>query len=133
MSEQRVKWVEKRGRCTPEMALLALAQIVEQDVEEMNALPAKRRHDQTYRIVKSEGQEGGLSSVQVYQQPTGSRKATFELEPEGIRIDAYPHPTMHVTICWDAESLTCHYCLEKKILAAWQVSRQALEVLFFGS
>ena len=116
------------------MALLALRTLVKDDVEEMNALPHERRRDYTYTLFIHE-EKGAASPFEVKRTRDGTQASAesskFELEDAGLRIHPHGAATFHVTVCFNAKDLTCHYQIDHHEVQLWEISRKALETMFF--
>ena len=115
------------------MTLLALAEVVKQDVEEINTLPATRERHLAYRLVRVEGEER-FKVEQRQQNPDVLLKTcVFEvMDGKKVRVQPpAPTETFCVSICWDTTNDCCVYQIDDITVALWEISKRALEVLFF--
>lgn len=130
---ERPNWVRERGHCTPAMALRSLAEIVKQDVQEMNGLPTTRESNRAYRVVCVSGEQQ-FKVEQHQQQPSVLlNTCVFEvLDEKKVRVrPPVPIDSFCVSICWDTTNDQCIYQIDDRPVALWQVSKRALEALFF--
>ena len=117
-------WVKKRAECSLDLIYAALCQLVERDVEEMNALPESQRQSRTFRLEKNT--DGDYPILRVLPSE-GDSSVFFQRKRDVIYINGK-------TVCvrWDNEIGSCRLALDDEQLEVWQVSQRALEPLFFG-
>lgn len=126
-------WVEARAKCSLEQLFIALREVVESDTKEMDR-----------RLI---GYRGGTASmtmatdtkfIVVKQRDAGgimvSESVVFERTASGIAVKDGPSQRQ---ILVATHSFTvageCKLFVDDQPLELWQVSRKALEALFFGA
>ena len=137
MPQERVNWVAERSQCaTSRLALISLAQIVEQDVKERNQTLQEEGKAYRYHVLKNSSPLSQFRVVRGSDNPNdtapSSLIATFEEEEDGIRVQPPRATTFHVTMFWCATDHACRYFIDDtEAVQLWEISRRALESLFF--
>ena len=127
-------WVFDRAKCTVDLAFRALAEIIDRDVDEANALPDDIREGYTFEVERKD--EGLRCRIQVSRVPPlhsrGYKTAfvLFEKSERCIQITG-DHGGFKVLPLWNREAATCELQIEGVQHQAWQVSQRALDRLFF--
>ena len=148
MSEQRPEWIAKRAACQIDTVFEALLDVVQQDVAAMNELPAEqRRRPFKYKYDRRYNEQAIVFRTDEFGAilPTnfGSNVAMaviFEKFGGGDLIQirqnlAQGTMKQDVTLDWNEKELSCGLIWDEDKthpLEVWQVSRKALEPLFFG-
>ena len=130
------EWVTGRANCRADLKFEALWQIVERDVAEFNNLPEEKRPDgRLFDFI--ENGEGVTPVLHVEQRGAGNpgsrRSVSFGLTNGSIRIKGVGSD-FTVTPKWAARERECRCYIDGKHQPTelWDVSRLALEPLFFG-
>lgn len=127
-------WVSERAKCTVDLAFRALAEIIDRDVEEANSLSDDIRKGYTFAI--EHNGEGLQYRIQVRRNPPPNafgfetKSVTFEKSERQIRIKG-DWDSFVVLPKWDTETATCKLQIDGSTLKPWEISRRALERLFF--
>ncbi len=135
--ENRVNWVRERGNCNVNTAFRELTEIVEQDVQTMNELLQENCKGYRYEFLPATSSSLSLEMVQV-RRAKGEAKVgieeptvTFSKKRNGLRIARPKANELLVTCEWCESEVACRFFLDNKTVALWEVSRKALEPLFF--
>lgn len=127
MSEPRFNWVEACEKCRPQYVFNALAERVERDVADFNALD--ERH--ACQFVRTPG-EPGFQVQRLLEYPNSPKSVGFKLkgsqivvETEGVILPLEGRPTLQ----FDGRCLV--EAEDQAPMELWQFSRFALEPLFF--
>jgi hypothetical protein len=128
-------WVQARSNCSIEQAFITLREVVDSDVKERNIQLNKRGDDRvlisyptdTKFIVIRQWDAGGIPS---------SEGIVFERTPTGLVVeDAQTQRPLFAALPALTPGGECKFTVEGKNsgepLEFWQVSRLALETLFF--
>lgn len=127
-------WVSDRAKCTLDLAFRALAEIIDRDVDEANALPNDIRDDHSFQVERNG--EGLQYRIQVRRVPPPNsygyktRSVIFEKSERCIQV-AGDHGGFKVLPMWNRETATCELQIEGVQHRVWQVSQRALDRLFF--
>lgn len=130
-------WVPARAKCSAEHMFTLLVARIESDVNAMQSCLDQSRYVLTLNktaadrmIVAKQTVEGGRAY--------GGRNVMFKRTPSGVAVDTLtvhretePRPLFEATIALGPEG-RCHYEVSGQPLELWQVSRKALEDLFFS-
>ena len=129
-------WVTEIARCSPEDALLDLAEVVEADAARMNELPEGLREGCVFRFERGSQGTAFFSVTRCSPHAMRPDQAVTFLAMEGaIRIA--PHASdkffeIKVSPVWDEETGRRILTVENLTLKLWQISYRALYDLFFG-
>ena len=129
-------WVAEIARCSPEDALLDLAEVVEADAARMNELPESLREGCVFQFERGSHGTAFFSVTRACPDVRRLDQAvTFQAMEDSIRIA--PHASdkffeIKVSSVWDEESGRRILMVEDEPLELWQISYRALYDLFFG-
>jgi len=115
------------------MVLQSLAEIVKQDVQEMNHLPETRACNREYRVVDGKGtQQFTVEQHQTQPADVVLETCVFEVRDAQVWVQPpAPLSPFHVSLGWDLTNNQCVYQIDGWHVALWEVSKRALEALFF--
>jgi hypothetical protein len=118
-------WVRECSRCSLKGALATLRETVSSDLNAFNRL----NPDKKFQL---EAKEDGDKFI--IRRPEHMRMVVFEIDPSGQRqIDIRNGPNVAFSaipeICPDGE---CWLKVGEQYFRFWQISKRALEALFFG-
>lgn len=128
-------WVKARAECNLDLSFEALRSVVQRDAQVANDTPSLTEGGTVRFSFQAEGQ-GTHPMFAVHRLREGSvfGQTRFTQHPQKITVDFGPasETSFGVTALWDDESYTCRLMMDGKPCEIWEVSRRALEWLFFG-
>ena len=128
-------WVKARADCNLDLSFEALRSVVDRDVQVANATPSLTRQTITFFF---QNEEQGVYPMFVVRRTKGGQtmgQVRFTQEPQQITVDfgsGSEGEGFAVTALWDSEKYACHLMVDGQSCEIWEVSRRALEWLFFG-
>ena len=128
-------WVAARGQCSSPQMFLLLTERVKSDVALMKARLQNTNQTLTYTqvsddavVVAKERHEGGYMF--------GGRNVMLKRIPAGVQVDAKAsegaEERMFVALVILSSDGRCRYEIDREPMELWQVSKRALENLFFS-
>jgi hypothetical protein len=126
------QWVTDLSNCSQEGAFLVLCEVIDSDVKEVNGL---QRHDVSFECTRPAA--GKLIVIRTRSGiAPGTASVVFELNRKEITATARDSAGAADLILSVTPNLNeegdCTFNDGERNLYAWQVSRKALEALFFG-
>ena len=129
-------WVSDQAKCTVDLAFRALAEIIDRDVKEANALSDDIRQGYTFSIERNgEGLRYRIQVSSVVPPHSRGYKTTsvlFEKSERHIRVTG-DYGEFNVSPMWNAITATCELQIDGVRHRVWQISQKALDHLFFDS
>ena len=137
-------WVKSRADCNLSLCFDSLREIVSRDVEEMNKLSKEQRREFHYVI---SGGTGVADVFQVDQKDDDALHRSWDtrvhfarrrdLGAESIEISRVGQSSgketkVVVRAQWDSEQSRCRLLIDDAEIEVWQISKKALEPMFFG-
>ena len=100
MNNEAVHWVKKRSECTLDFTFMALWDLVQRDVQEVNEVIPAKRYSRTFKAERIEG--GAHSIFRVQRNDTNS--IFFHLLPTAITVaTGNDTPLFSVVAEWNTE------------------------------
>ena len=130
-------WVEERAKCNLELIFAALCQVLEHDVNEVNALPERQRYGQSFLFEVNV--DGTMPMAQVNKEHETSNPdsqkayATFRRSDRTITIQAssLPNNVVRAHVRWNAGARSCKLYLDETPYEVWELSQKVLGPMFF--
>lgn len=131
--EEPPNWVKARADCNLDLTFEALFTLARRDAAEANEIDALTEGRFKYPIQREAG--GAYSMFSVCRQMNGSPvdKVLFERLQLEIRVSRTRGEGFSVTPRWNEDECKCDLFIGDEPFEVWQVSRKALEPLFFRS
>ena len=126
-------WVKARAECNLELTFEALFGIVERDVNEANDIDAFV----SYRLEIQRGVFDPMISVTREDNGSFSGRVIFTQMAHEIRVcrespmSAGKENLFSVTAQWEEDNHRCRLFVDGSTLEVWELSRKALEPMFF--
>ena len=130
-----VNWIKARADCNLDLSFDALRSVVQRDVGIANDTPSLTAQD-TISFAFQHEDQGVVPTFIVRRtirdKPAG--EARFAQHPQKIEVDfgSGSEERFSVSALWDAEHCKCRLLMDGKPCEIWEISRRALEWLFFG-
>ena len=126
-------WVAERAKCNLDLVFMAIRDIVERDVKEINNVEREKRHDFTFEL--QNGPKPGPQRFGVIRKRTNqggtSNYVHFTQFATGIEIEDFNEEKFQVVAEWDEQKASCRLKVNDVILEPWQVSQKVLASFFF--
>ena len=128
-------WVKARADCNLDLSFQALRSVVERDVREARNTAALTQCGTQFEF-QAEAQ--GILPMFTVRRIVGNRtqgQAIFTQEAHAITVDfgsGSSESSFEVTAEWDEKECACRLSVDNDPCEIWQISRRALEWLFFG-
>ena len=121
-------WVAARSKCNGKGALKILLDRMDYDVNEFN----KESCNVDYRVESDNNKfsvipEGG-NDVLVERGIVSFRLNTHKIHIKNSKGEV---PSFFVKWHWDAEAMTCYFCVNEERKELWEISQMALSPSFF--
>lgn len=139
-NEYPPNWVKLRAECNLDVCFDSLRGVVNRDVKEMNALPAEIRSDFLYKVQDGDNVLPSFSVVQECEKAAYENSQPhilFSKSPISIEVSRKPRGAhvktalFTITPEWSEKESRCRLLVNGKELKAWEISRLALEPMFF--
>ena len=129
-------WVAERAKCNLELIFEALCQVLERDVNEVNALPERQRRGRQFQLnVNSDGMKPIAQVTQVHptdNPDTQKAYASFERADTVIVIQSSSlQRVFHARVRWNEQARSCKLYVEKDEYEVWGLSQWVLDPIFF--
>lgn len=126
----RPNWVKDRLDCNTDLKFEALWDVIEEDVAAINAAPDTKRGSCTFRAEReNEGPRPCIRVTRRERDGIDMGAVWFCKERDAIRVKGLNELT--VTVQWNAATSSCDFLLNEEPCPLWQLSKRALEPLFF--
>jgi hypothetical protein len=131
--EQNFNWVEARAKCTPEEAFRALSRMVTSDVDAANRIGLRNLRFECIELSSTLLNVVRHQNYGSHEQPNAN--VSFQLTLEGIQITEHDYAggvtRDFTTFPALSNEGTAVFRIGSRELHPWQLSREALEPLFF--
>lgn len=128
-------WVKARADCNLDLSFRALRSVVKRDVQIANEIPALTQQGTKF-VFHTEAQgHYPMFGVRRLMGGQSTGQANFEQLPHQITVDfgsGSSRDALAVTALWDDEECACRLMVDGVPCEVWEVSRRALEWLFFS-
>ena len=134
--QQPPNWVAARAACKVDLLFEALCQVVNRDVAEVNKLSSDMRGGYMFAVgYNGDGTRPLLRVYRVAETSPNDRRsiATFEQKRWDIRIQSRKDKGVVVATPWADEVGTCLLSVDGTRYRVWELSREVLAPLFFGT
>ena len=135
-NQEPPNWVSERAKCNPALIFEALCQVLDRDVNEVNALPERQRRGRQFQLeVNSDGTKPMALVTQVHATDNPDipkAYARFERGEAAITIQASSLPQLVLArVRWDERTRSCKLYIEENRYDIWELSQSVLGPIFF--
>ena len=112
---------------------MAVRDIVERDVQEINKVKQEKRNGFTFEFQGQPSSTFRRFAI-TRSHPTATYRSTyvhFTQRPTGIEISYSDDQKFQVVAEWDEQKASCRLMVDSATLEPWQVSQKALASFFF--
>ena len=133
-------WVRLRAECNLDVSFDSVCSFVERDVAEMNKLSSAMRRQWTYQTESGGGASPTHYVIQKPEQGYGVSDAMVGFHRGENALEVFrkargtdARETLFVVVPeWNPQESRCRLKVNGKELEVWEISRRALEPMFFG-
>ena len=135
-NQEPPNWVAERAKCNLELIFEAFCQVLDRDVNEVNALPERQRRGRRFQLDVNVDGTRPIAEVRevcsTSNPDTHSAFATFQRGDAAITIQAssLAH-TVHARVRWDERTRACKLYVQDDKYEVWELSQWVLGPLFF--
>ena len=124
-------WVKARADCNLELSFQALREVAERDVSIANGIDSITRNRFAFFLQNEEGSHIPTFCVDRREGNRPVDKVLFKMYPQEITVHNSQGAKFCVTAVWDERNCRCNLLIDDDSYEIWQISRKALEPIFF--
>ena len=135
-NQEPPNWVVERAKCNLELIFDALCQVLERDVDAMNAVPERQRLGRQFQLeVNADGTRPIALVTQVHSTDSLVKQkayARFESRKTAISIQASSLSQLALALVrWDERARACKLYVGDDRYEVWELSQWVLGPIFF--